>query len=881
MVGIRLSALLALIACVSVSAAQSQEDSVALLTGPRAVSELGAAVTVIDVDSLRREFPVRALSELLTGRVPGLEVLASSGTIGTASRLLIRGPSSVRGSEAPQVYVDGIRVDDESGTLMVSVGGQTTSRVDDVNVEDIATIAILRGPAAAALYGRDATAGVLLVTTKREQGGRPRLTAFTSQGLVTRAGRFPDNFLALDSTGRQCDAGQLVTGTCRLLRANVLESPATSPFRDGYLRQYGLRVSGGGATTRYYLAGQWDGLAGVYALPGGERARLLAAGGLRPETESPNYFGRVNLRGNGQLLAGPKGDVTLALGYFFGDLRLPLNDTSYAGVLRSGLLGSADTTAGRGWAAFPPGDMFQILSMQRVRQVTASAAASWRPLKSLTLRAVVGLDRANQHDLQQQRPGEGPTGSPQLSRVAEGRLQSNRYTVAVTAAATFPLSATLTARAIGGVEYFKHSGDWFDSTAFTSLGSTSSASFRWPIHATTAGLFLEQQLAWRDRLFVTGSLRRDATTWADQSAPKGLAPHVGIAWHVPTAQSALSGSLRLRAAYGATDRLPGVPFVPPAVPYVFRQIGLGPRPDRVHELEGGVDAELLRGRMNLSATVYSRHSWSPLHFGSLGVPPIDDTVEVANKGIELALGASVVRSDAVAWEVGLSAWGNRNRVLSAGAFPFVLNGGGTVFQVVEAGLPLGSYSGVPILGYADANHDGVLSPAEVRLGTARAFLGTPLPTEGATLTTALTWRRRVRIASLLEYRAGSSVLNDTELMRCARGNCRARNDPTTPLRDQLAWAAWQAGSAAGWIERANFLKLRAVSMTLTAPAAWAQRVGGREMTFTLAARNLVTWTSYRGLDPEVNAAGSQELSASDFFTQPLVRYWTARLDLSF
>src|SRR2546421_14795 len=86
MVRIRLSALLALIGCVCVSVAQSQQDSVALLTGARAVSELGAAVTVLDVDSLRREFPVRTLSELLTGRVPGLEVLASSGTIGTASR---------------------------------------------------------------------------------------------------------------------------------------------------------------------------------------------------------------------------------------------------------------------------------------------------------------------------------------------------------------------------------------------------------------------------------------------------------------------------------------------------------------------------------------------------------------------------------------------------------------------------------------------------------------------------------------------------------------------------------------------------------------------------------------------------------------------------
>src|SRR5947207_3076845 len=88
---------------------------------------------------------------------------------------------------------------------------------------------------------------------------------------------------------------------------------------------------------------------------------------------------------------------------------------------------------------------------------------------------------------------------------------------------------------------------------------------------------------------------------------------------------------RLRAAYGATDRLPGVPFVPPAAGSLYRPVAFGPRPDRVHELEGGADAELLRGRVNLSATVYSRHSWSPLFFGGTpGFPLIEDTVEVAN-----------------------------------------------------------------------------------------------------------------------------------------------------------------------------------------------------------------------------------------------------------
>src|SRR2546429_8594822 len=96
-----------------------------LLTGDRLVTELGAGVTVLAVDSLLRESPVHTLTELLTGRVPGLEVLASSGTFGTGSRILMRGASSFMATGAPQIYVDGIRADDDAATLLLSVGGQT------------------------------------------------------------------------------------------------------------------------------------------------------------------------------------------------------------------------------------------------------------------------------------------------------------------------------------------------------------------------------------------------------------------------------------------------------------------------------------------------------------------------------------------------------------------------------------------------------------------------------------------------------------------------------------------------------------------------------------------------------------------------------------
>jgi TonB-dependent SusC/RagA subfamily outer membrane receptor len=844
-----------------------------LLTGDRSVSDLGAAVTVIHVDSLLRQFPVRTLSDLLTGRVPGLEVLPGSGEIGTGSRIISRGVTSFTASGGPQIYVDGIRVDDEPATLTMSVGGQTTSRVDDINVEDVATIAVLPGPAAAPLYGTDAANGVLLITTKQGSPGRPRFSTFTSQGLIARPGGFPDNFLAVDSTG-PCTASAVAAGSCRLLRANVLENPATSPLRNGYLRQYGLNASGGGATARYYLAAQWDGFGGVYGLSSSEQTRLAAAGGLHPETPNPNYLRRVDLQARGDLLAAPGVDLTLAGRYFSDDLRLPLNDTSNAGVLASGMLGSADTSVAHGWSPYLPGDIFQVLSTQHVERRTGSLAGRWRPVDFVTVRAVLGFDLTRQQDDQVQPPGEGPNGSSSFSTATKGLNHSNRYTATVTAAFEFHPFGRWRGRTSVGVEYFKRVGYLFDSTGST-FGTESGYSESWFRDTTeTTGALLEQELIWNDGLFLTGALRRDAVRRFGMNEPVALYPHLGVAWHVPTGHGSLLSSLKLRAAYGVAGREAAL-------------VGFALKPERTRELEGGGDAELLRGRLSFSGTVYSKHTSHVVSFFELapsagGGILTNDSGEVTNKGIELALSASALRLPIAQWDVRLSVWRNRNRVVAFRGPPFSLgNGFDGVFQFVQAGLPLGSYIALPILGWADANHDGILAPSEVQLGTVPTFLGTPFPTEGATLSSTLRLRERVLISTLLDYRAGNSEVNYTEQFRCEAGNCRARNDPSTPLADQVAWAAQEAGSAAGWVESANFLKLREVAVTFLAPAAWAHRVSANQMTFTFAGRNLATWTSYGGLDPEINVSGSRGLSAADFFTQPSARIWTARLDLSF
>ena len=88
-------------------------------------------------------------------------------------------------------------------------------------------------------------------------------------------------------------------------------------------------------------------------------------------------------------------------------------------------------------------------------------------------------------------------------------------------------------------------------------------------------------------------------------------------------------------------------------------------------------------------------------------------------------------------------------------------------------------------------------------------------------------------------------------------------------------------SYAGFVEKADFLKLREVALTVGLPNAWAQRVGTQRLSLTLAGRNLKTWTDYLGFDPEVAWSGQANFTSGDFATLPPNRHYTIRLDASF
>jgi hypothetical protein len=142
----------------------------------------------------------------------------------------------------------------------------------------------------------------------------------------------------------------------------------------------------------------------------------------------------------------------------------------------------------------------------------------------------------------------------------------------------------------------------------------------------------------------------------------------------------------------------------------------------------------------------------------------------------------------------------------------------------------------------------------------------------------------LRISGLFDYRGGHKLYNDTERFRCRNVRCQALNDPTTPLDDQarsVAAGIATTKSNAGFIEDAWFIKLRELAFTFFLPNSMARSVGADRATLTLAGRNLFTITDYSGIDPEVQTNQAGNFGSAAFFSQPTVRYWTARLQLTF
>jgi TonB-linked SusC/RagA family outer membrane protein len=866
--------------------------------------ETGNAVATIPVTEIPRSATPN-MASLLNARAPGVTVIQAGGTTGTSQRVRIRGANSVNLNNEPLVIIDGVRVDNGNAltSFSIGVGGQTTSRLNDINFEDIENLEILKGPAASALYGTAAANGVIQITTKRGRAGATRWNTYIEQGTLTDPTDYPYNY---GNFNRQYGgavscflADQFVPNPFGGCSADSLAkfSPlkAADPYRTGYHQRYGANAGGGTDAIQYFLSADLEQETGV----------------LRN-----NSLQQLNLRSNINASLRPDLNTGVTIGYVSSDLQLPQNDNNNLGILGGFLLGSAQTNTQLGYVTRRPDSLYFLRAGQGIERFTVGANPVYNPLSWLRFNATVGYDVLNRDDHNVLPPNRITNNTNnRIGYRTRSKYQIFNYTANASGTATKSLTTDFLSTTTLGAQFQRDnftSVQGFGRNLLAGTGSLAGTASNFAvaednIDTRTLGFLASEQIGFRDRLFLTGTVRGDRNSSFGADFGFVNYPSASLSYVISEEpffpKTDWVSSLRLRSAYGQSGVQPGardalVYYNPVAVAVNgteaagFTIAGLGRKdlkPEVSAEFEAGFEAGFAGDRASLEATYYNKKSRDALIQRNL--PPSAGTIltrfenigSVQNKGLELGLNGSLLRMENLGWDATLNASWNQNKLvkLGKGVDPILFGLGGDTQKHI-AGKPLGSYYQRPVT-YDDANHNGVIEYDEYTVGDTAVYLGNPLPKREISFNTTVVLHKWVKLYALLDHKGGFYNYNATEDFRCGTfTNCAALYVPGTPLRKQAAALADLIdGTVAGYIEKADFVKLREVAVTLMAPAEWARRARTRELSLTFSGRNLHTWTRYSGFDPEVLSSTTGNFSQSDFLTQPPVRYFTVRLNANF
>lgn len=863
--------------------------------------ENGSNVSTITVDSIEKT-AVQTFAQLINGRAAGVSVLQSTGTTGMGARIRVRGANSVSLSNEPLLIIDNVRVSNDANSSSIGVGGQLPSRLNDINPEDIESLEIIKGPAAAALYGTAAANGVIQIKTKLGRAGPTRWNLYTEGGILREHNDYPPNYGGWGDFGGGsefgCDRLSAGLGFCSqdsVVSFNPLE--VNSPFRKGWRSKFGLNAAGGGERVTYFVSGDLEREEGIYVTSALRRGSL-----------------RANMRAE----LTDRSELQINAGYVSSDLRLPQNDNNFLGYISNGLAGKAlpEVNRGRdgGYDPIGPNEIDQIRNFQEIERFTGGVTGTHRPLGWLTLTGTAGLDVVSQFDNE-----TFARGAVDFSDLPDGlreanRLQTYNYTGNLAGTANFMIRPEVVSTTSLGFQFQRELNTGvFASGAVLAAGVSSleGLAARFDIGENyadnrTIGAFVQQQFGWQDRLFVTGAVRGDDNSAFGASSEFVFYPSLNVSWVIGEEaffpRTDWVSSLRVRAAYGRSGLRPGnrdsrIFFTPFAVRVNANEQtgvtvgGIGTptlKPEIITEYEAGVDAGFLGGRLALELTRYDKKSKdalilrrTPASVGAI-TTRFENLGSVSNRGWEWLVNGTILDVPKVRWTATLQGSTVRNRLLSFGDTSIAdIVFGFEASQQHKPDFPLGGYWGIPIDSIVDQTGDGQIDFDEVFYGDVEHFLGSSTPTRTGSFSSDLTLFDFLKVSGLVDWRGGYKLINSSEIFREQVFIGRGVNDPTAPLEQQGRAVAAVLGNYTGYVEDASFVKLREVAVTLFAPQSVARRAGVRDVSLTIAGRNLGMWTDYSGLDPEVNVSAQANFTAADFLTQPQVRYWVARLNLTF
>lgn len=905
-------------------------------TGAQSKRELGNAVTTINAVQAKEIAAISSVQNLLNGRAPGVFVNSATGNVGAGARVRIRGASSISLSNEPLLYVDGVRVNNAPATGFSNqgFGSASISRMNDINPDDIESIEIIKGPAAATLYGTEASNGVIQIITKKGTTGAPRWSLATRVGvnyLQDPEGRWPVNYAAVQRPG--APAGVRDTLSIDIIdRENARGTPV---FRKGPVREYDFSASGGSGLFTYFVG-----------------AGIEDSEGIEPTSTVERYSGRVNV----SVVPSEKLNMGVTFGYVNGRTRLPCEagcggrtlGTIWANPANAVPLADGRENPRRGFNSGLP-YMYDELSQfwQGMNRFTGGVRLSHQPVAWFRHRLSAGTDRVTEDDnflalrtedsLSRVVFGSGALGS----RSVQDR-QVNNYSLDYAASGTWDARPELKSTTTFGAQYYRNtlawqasSGSIFPTVGLTALSATTTnrTTTGDAEQDATLGFYLQEQVGWRDRLFVTAAIRADDNSAFGQNFDRVYYPKFSASWVIseePLWRWPVVNALKLRAAYGESGKQPitysalqtyvsatGPADAATVTPQFLGNADLGP--ERSRELEFGFDLGALDDRLGIEVTHYRKKTVDAILdrqvAPSLGIPNTQpfNAGAIRNWGTELLVRGTPIRRNAFEWDVTFGWAINDSEVESLGTpqaildlralsgTPDFVTGGFAIRH--QVGHPIGSYFEQRVVsaailpsGRADStrvmcdNGRGgtmVCAGADLRYGTGddapEVFLGRSLPrVEGSVSNTFTLWNN-LRLYALVDFKTGFLKLDGNMRSRCAIfGRCRENFYPLEFDPKTIAGLHSNGQLIDYYINTSGYTKLREVSVSYTLPAINTRWGSLNRAVITLAGRNLHTWTDYPGLEPEAFFLGGSRGGNYGQFeqtTNPQLTQWVLGLNL--
>ncbi|MEW5930743.1 MAG: TonB-dependent receptor plug domain-containing protein, partial [Gemmatimonadota bacterium] len=704
----------------------------------------GAARTVLSGEELRSTGETGLLAAL-AGRVPGLEVLGGGGEAGSAVAARIRGARAWAGG-GPLLVVDGVPVAGEAastwaGTARALAGTVGSDRAADVDLDEVESVEVLRGPAAAARFGVRGAGGAILVATRRGRPGRTEYSLRSAAGIERPARLVP--LQRAYGLGAQGVSTACTAPNCAVPGAGFAWGPrladgtptfdhAAELFETGARWDNSLAVSGGSERTTFFLSGgvlAQDG----YFTGGGDTydrrsLRLYAEHRLRDGLTLGASAALVSSAGRYAPRAGSPGDLLQTA------LRTPPEFDNREFLTPEGLHRSfrfPNPRPGAELASRLTDNPFYLLEegeyTQDVSRALGSFRAEWKPRPWLRVDYTLGGDRVADDRLEARPPQS--SGAPAGGTVGSWRLEETRVEHSLAVAADWALgpalSGTLGAghdlgyRGLRNVRAVR-GGRAVPLPLPGAAPGSGGVTYDDRVRRTLDGYSLRGTLDVAGQLFLAGSLRNDGVAVSGEERHRAWYPAAGAAWSFARTlgiPAGVAGVGDLRLAWGRSGQEAGplllqdlLLFAPPpqgpgvGVALVSREDfrgASGPAPAVTDELEAGVDLALPGGRAELGVTWFRADTRGAALFlprpTASGVRA-ENVGEVRNAGWEATLGLRPYTGRRVAVELGLNWARVRNRVTGLGGaevlpYPFDPASFAGSRSVAQVGLPLGVVRG--------------------------------------------------------------------------------------------------------------------------------------------------------------------------------------------